>query len=131
MGRDHLTVESGRRLADCKDFERLRFGPGAAVFTRRERLAAGFENAPFSDSGRGVAENYCGAQATRRPCHQCLLLAGRRQALSSAAWGAEGILSRVHDMTKNPPEAVDELKGFRITDISPDGRFLVAARGVA
>jgi WD40 repeat protein len=28
-------------------------------------------------------------------------------------------------MTKNPPEAVDELKDFRVTDISPDGSFLV------
>ncbi len=44
---------------------------------------------------------------------------------TAAAWGNEDTLTRVHDMTQSPPGVVDELKDFRVTDISPDGRFLV------
>ncbi len=45
--------------------------------------------------------------------------------ITSAAWGSEGILTRIHDVTKRPPTVIDELLDFRATDVSPDGRLLV------
>ena len=96
-----------------------------------KQLAAGFENGTLRVFDALSLKTVSQLKAHFGPIINVFYSPDSGKLYSAADWGLEGTVTRAHDLTKNPPEVVDELRGFRATDISPDGRLLVGGYGRA
>jgi len=114
-------TEIARTSTDFGFVRSIRFSPDG------KQLAGGFENGNVQIMDAATLNTTATLKPHGGPALNVFYSPDGATLYSAAAWGTDDELTRVHDLTRSPPETADELKHFRATDISPDGRFLVGA----